>query len=400
MGMFSRGRTGAWFVALIEETVREYARDLVESGGAATLRKRWPDATADEIADRLIARATRQAALAGLAAGTTTSAAWLAALAPPSLVAALPAAIGALGVELLYTTRLQVRLVVDLAALYGYPLDLADPEDLTRAFALAYGVNLSPEEDVRDDVSLDALRAHLRMLAGAGTRGELWARAVGPQIGRALLLRALARAGVPGVAVGAAALVNVWATRDLATVARHEVRALSRLRRAAEPLAAALRDRPDAAPIVLAALVRQAAADGHFGPHERELHAALVRALDLPREELARAEVALSRDPASLAGSLAELDDPRVREALADCLATLAAADGHLGERELAEALAALHALGADADAESLRALARSFAPPPTFASQATEVVKERFTAARTWWRERGEAVRIPVRRA
>lgn len=370
---------GSWFVGFVQNSLRAYADDLVRAGGADALRKRWPDKSNEVIADRLVAQAIRQTTLAGVASGATASAAYAATLAPASLVAALPAALSTVGAEILYTTRAQIRLVYDLATLYGYPLDLADPEDLYKAFALAYGVPVSVEEVDRDDVSLDALRAHIRALTSkqGKTQRDLFLRVVGPQIGRQIALRALARVGVPVVGIGASALLNYWATRDMALIARHEIRTLARLREVALPLGKLLQGREDAMPIVVEALMLQATADGHFGPHEREIYDAVVNALGVPDEMLERAERELQLDVDAVVDRVGQLEDG-IREPFARCLELLAVGDGWLGDEELAVTGKLMRALGHPPDVEAMRARAAEFQPPKTTTARATRFLKAR----------------------
>ena len=57
--------------------------------------------------------------------------------------AGIPVAVTAVMGEVLFTIRLQLRLVYDIHLLYGIPLDAGDPEDLMGIFAIVYGVKLA-----------------------------------------------------------------------------------------------------------------------------------------------------------------------------------------------------------------------------------------------------------------
>ena len=55
----------------------------------------------------------------------------------------MPAAITAVMAEVFYTVRLQLRLAFDLHLVYDIPLAADDPEELTRLFAVVYGVKVA-----------------------------------------------------------------------------------------------------------------------------------------------------------------------------------------------------------------------------------------------------------------
>lgn len=134
--------------------------------------------------------AARLAALAGGASGLATGAVLAAALATAGVsLAAVPAVAAAALAELLYTARLQVRLVYDLAALARYPLDPDDPDDLYKIFALSYGVVFTQAHLLAD---LDRLASENRgLLLRRAILGQVDAERraslllLGPQIGRA-----------------------------------------------------------------------------------------------------------------------------------------------------------------------------------------------------------------------
>ena len=130
----ARLRDGTWFNEFVHAMLSSYAEKIIKDGGVEYFRKKYPGLTQDAIAEKLCTLAMRYAAIAGGVTGLTASTGVLGGLTIPVIIAAI-------GGEILYTTRLQVRLIYDLATVYGDPIDLNDPEQLYRAFMLAYGIS-------------------------------------------------------------------------------------------------------------------------------------------------------------------------------------------------------------------------------------------------------------------
>ncbi len=93
-----------------------YSENIIKAGGVEYFRKKYPGLTQDAIAEKLCTLAMRYAAIAGGVTGITASTGVLGGLTIPVIIAAI-------GGEILYTTRLQVRLIYDLATVYGDPID-------------------------------------------------------------------------------------------------------------------------------------------------------------------------------------------------------------------------------------------------------------------------------------
>ncbi|MFZ5479179.1 MAG: hypothetical protein ACOZNI_20615 [Myxococcota bacterium] len=384
----SRKQAGSWFVAFTQSVVRDYAEEVLELGGARNWRERWPGLSEEEIADRIVRQAVRQSALAGAATGVTSTAAYVASFGAPFGLAALPAAVSTLGAEILYTTRVQLRLVYDLATLYGYPIDPADPEDLYRAFALANGVKVSVGDlDEEQAFSLDAVRAHLRALLEkrAGEQTRLALNVLGPQIGRQIVMRALVRAGVPFVGVGASAAWNLYSTANIGAVARQELRALAQLRSAAVEMGQAIGGDPATLAVAVEAATCVATADGRFGMREREIVDTVVRAV---KEESARPRGLEDArlDPEDVRERLARVPDARSREAVAACVGLVAACDGQVSYAETGLLTSFCEALGQPFELDALKAKALDFRRDPTPADR-----------VRRWFVDRWE--RLPALR-
>jgi hypothetical protein len=127
----ARLRDGTWFNEFVHAMLSSYDEKIIKAGGVEYFRKKYPGLTQDAIAEKLCTLAMRYAAIAGGVTGITASIGVLGGLNIPVIIAAI-------GGEILFTTRLQVRLIYDLATVYGDPIDLNDPEQLYRTFMLAY----------------------------------------------------------------------------------------------------------------------------------------------------------------------------------------------------------------------------------------------------------------------
>jgi len=119
-----RLKDGTWFDEFVKAMLHAY--DDPEK--VAKLKTRFPKQNDESIAETLVKEASRLAAVAGGASGLTTGAVLASAFATAGIsLAALPSvAITALA-ELLYTARLQERLVYDLAALALSLIHISEP---------------------------------------------------------------------------------------------------------------------------------------------------------------------------------------------------------------------------------------------------------------------------------
>ena len=107
--------------------------------------------TAEEQADRRIARMIARATVAGAAAAAGASVAEIASAGTEGAAApvAVPLGLLAIGADVLYTTALQIELAFDLASIYGVPLAEDDVGEVAALLGMTHGVDLTiaAEED-------------------------------------------------------------------------------------------------------------------------------------------------------------------------------------------------------------------------------------------------------------
>lgn len=372
-------RDGSWFNKFLSAMLDRYSSEILEKGGVEYFRAKYPGHTQDQIADKLCTLATRYAALAGGASGATSSVAFAATIGTGGLggAAAVSGAMSAIVAEMLFTTRVQIRLVYDLSVVYGYPLDVTDPEDLYRAFSLAYGLSFAAGNAgaLAKAATPELARAHIRALIHGHTQAiqAVAIRLLGPRLGRQITQKAILRTAVPVVGVVVSSSWNYVSTSGIASSARHELRARAILRDAVRDLAVLLEAAAEEDSVtVLEALLALAMADGTFQAHEQEVYNRVVAVLRPSRATLEALERRVEIDPARIEARLGTLSTEAVRRALAETLMLVAVSDGTVGDAEVALLSRWLPALGAAMQQRELEQRAAHFRRNKTFSEQAT----------------------------
>jgi uncharacterized protein (DUF697 family) len=223
---------GAWFAKLLRMALETYSREV----NADFFFRKYPGLPADAIADRRIELAQRYAMIEG---GLTASA-YTAAIAATIGSAGgaspltLPGAALTFTVDLLYVTRLQLRLAYDLAVLYGTPVDMNDPEDLYDLIRVAFGIKAG-----------EALRGALPRVAPEAARQGVKAVIKGPVlaalqalpvVGQYLLQRNIVKFAVPVVGIPLSMKLNHWMTGRVGKQAREIYRDKAAILEAVERL--------------------------------------------------------------------------------------------------------------------------------------------------------------------
>ena len=134
-------KSGEWLPLVIERTFRTY----YENANADYFRQKYPRASDDEIIEKLIAVAAKNAAILGAITGAAVAADEIAAiiLAIPSGGLNLPAQIAlattALTAEAIVLVRIQLQLIANIAKILNVPLNPDDPEDVLLILQFAFG---------------------------------------------------------------------------------------------------------------------------------------------------------------------------------------------------------------------------------------------------------------------
>lgn len=367
-----RLRDGTWFNEFVRAMLGAYAERIMSEGGVEYFRKRYPGRTRDGIAEEVVDLAVKYATVAGAASGAASSAAFAATIgtAGGAAVVGVPVAATTIGAELLWTTRLQLRMVYDLATVYGQPIDTDDPTDLYRAFMMAFGINVAASGGATakvfgPEVARSAIRGvihgHTPLIQQAAIR------VVGPRIGRQITQRAILRSAVPvaGTVIGGA--WNRVTTEAIGAACRHDLRTLGRIRDAVLDLGRALGAQSADVPLVVETMLVIIAADGVFDDREREVFARVVDWLNVPRDVLTSIEDRADIHLESLAARLGQLqgdDRASLRTTLAACMRLVAASEGRVTDSEVAVLRRLYAAIGEPLDLDALARDAEFFCAP------------------------------------
>jgi len=353
-----RLKDGTWFNEFVLAMLSSYSEKIIEAGGVEYFQKKYPGLTRDAIAEKLCILAMRYAAIAGGVTGATASTGVLGGFSIPVIIAAI-------GGEILYTTRLQVRLIYDLATVYGDPIDLNDPEQLYRAFMLAYGipaVNASAG-NVAAIAGAEVARAQTYryvtgktpILQGAATK------ILGPRIGGLITRKAILKVAVPVAAVGISSGWNYVSTKNLAEVGRQEFKLEARARQAAVDICHEAKLKSEDLPMIVQAVHAVINIDGSIDPRELKVYQAIVKCLNIPTEALQEIEARVEINADTVEKQLRSIKRVKLREALAELLKLSTAASGTIAPTELALLNRFLPALGAKLDLDELQAQASRY---------------------------------------
>lgn len=351
-------KSGSWFNQFLGACLKGYQERVMEQGGEAYLRDKYPGLPTEAIAGKLCELAEQTAAIAGSLSGAAASGAVFTA------GVGIPMAITAVMAEVLYTVRLQLRLVYDLHLLYGIPLDASDPEDLLGIFAVVYGIKLAEMGGIgAKALGPEVMRAQLYRLIHGNTKAIQSAvnRVLGPRIARSVTQKGILKTAVPVVGVALSAGWNYAATRTMGSRVRQEVRIKAGLREEACRLHSRLSTDETIALAMVEGLLALAIADGDFSDLERDVYLAFLKQLNLSADQL---EVMAGKIHADLDGVLSRLsglEDPACSEAIAHCFCLIAAADGVIRPKEKELLAQLLDALSQEHQLEQTEELCEKF---------------------------------------
>lgn len=351
-------KDGSWFNQFLTACLSGYHERIIQQGGEAYLRGKYPGLPTEAVAGKLCEMAEQTAAIAGSMSGAAASGAVLTA------GAGIPVAVTAVMAEVLFTIRLQLRLVYDLHLLYGIPLDASDPEDLLGLFAVVYGVKLAEVGGIGTKaLGPEVMRAQLFRLIHGNTKAIQAAvkQVLGPRIARSVTQKGILKTAVPVVGVAISAGWNYTATRLMGSRVRQEVRIRAGLREEAARLQAKLYSDEQACQAVIEGLLALAIADGEFDDLEREVYLAFLRQLDLSEEQLTSLATKVHADLDGVLAQLRKIEDNQSREAMGRCFCLIAASDGTLRPAEKQILGQLLEAIGQSQQLEQTEELCARF---------------------------------------
>lgn len=353
---FQSIKDGTWFLQFIKACLSSYEQRMMEQGGAAYLRNKYPGLPTDAIAAKLCQLAEKYATVAGGLSGAAASTAVVG--------VGIPAAIAGVMTEVLYTVRLQLRLAYDLHLLYGMPLDADDPVDLTKLFAAVYGVKVAEVGGLGlKSLGPEVARAHMRRLLTGHTKAIQAASKIvlGPRIAKQITQKALIKTAVPVVGTGISAGWNYATTHAMGVRVRHGVRVAAALREQTQRLQGMIGRNEHAELAVLEGLIALAQADQHFDDKENEVYLTFLKQLALSQEQIEQLAQKIDSDLDAVCMALTSIENNTAKEPIARCFCLITAADGQIvpEEEDLLKRL--LEALGQESIFKELPELCKRF---------------------------------------
>lgn len=320
---FDDVKSGQWFVKLLQKVVHAYDRNV----RTEYFRRKYPGLPPDALADILISVTTRYATLAGGVAGAAATSAQVTTLGTAGMTA--PVFVGAIGAEMIYLAKIQLRLVLDLSVVYDLQLDPDDPEDVLMVFAYAMGV--APAEMGGMLVREAARGGTTTLVKKYFSKNVLKAiQDFARKLGFRVLQRTILKYTVPVVSAAVGGGYNYVTTRTIGGIAKAHFKNRRKFTVELQPLLSRQYTYDLAFP---AAALHLANLDGMPSPEQRELYRAMLSRMSF--EEHTPAEFQrLIDDEANLLEAVAGMKDGEHRRRLIDVLVLMGVCDGELGEKE------------------------------------------------------------------
>ncbi|MCB8925344.1 MAG: TerB family tellurite resistance protein [Ardenticatenaceae bacterium] len=316
-------KSGQWFIALLQKVVESYNRNV----RVEYFQQKYPGLTPDEIADKLISITVKYATIAGAVTGTATTANQIAALSSAGMTIALMT--GAIGAEMVYLARIQMRLILDLSVAYDLQLDPDDPEDILMVFGYAMGV--APVEAVGKGLQMAARGGTQYAVKKYVSKGTLKAiQDFGKRIGIKILQKSILKYTVPVVSALAGSSYNYVATKSVGGIAKNHLKNRGKVTEELRQLVSRQNTYDLAFP---AAAMYLAQIDGEFSAKEKEFYRAILSRMAF--EEHTQAEFKkLIADEDNIISAIANIEEDEVKSNLVEVLVLMAIYDGKLVEKE------------------------------------------------------------------
>jgi RNA polymerase subunit RPABC4/transcription elongation factor Spt4/tellurite resistance protein len=316
-------KSGQWFVILLQKVAQSYDRNA----RSEYFVQKYPGLPPDEIADKLISVTVRYATIAGAVTGVAVTANMITALSSFGMTAAL--LVGAIGAEMLYLARIQMRLVLDLSLLYDLQLDPDDPEDMLMIFGYALGI--APTEMVGKGIQVAASGGAHYAVKKYVSKGTLKAiQDFGKKVGIRILQKTILKYTVPFVSAVVGSSYNYVTTKSIGGIAKSHIKNRGEVTDELRLLVSRQNTYDIAFP---AAVMYMAHIDGEFSAKEKEFYQALLSRMSF--EEHTQAEFQkLIKNEENILGAIAQIEDDEIRSSLVEVLVLMSICDGELEEKE------------------------------------------------------------------
>jgi tellurite resistance protein len=302
----------------------------------------------------LISVNSRYAAVAGGIAGVAITANQLTSIASMGLTATLW--LGSIGVEMVYLSWLQIRLIADLAVVYDLQLDADDPEDILMIFGYALGV--SPTEFLGKGIQIAAGATTRQVIKTTISKGTLktiqnFAR----QLGFKILQRTIIKYAVPAVSAAVGSGYNYVTTRSIGSIAKSHFRNRGK---ASEELRFLVTRQYTYDLIFPAAILYMAQVDGDFNQAERDLYKSILSRMTFDEHNPKDIQKLIDSET-NILSAIRELEDETAPETIFELLTLMAIYDGKLTDEERSFLVTVADTLGIEIDMDALEVRATTY---------------------------------------
>jgi uncharacterized tellurite resistance protein B-like protein len=347
---FEEVKSGEWFIKLLQQVVRVYDRNA----RATYFQKKYPGLSPDEIADILTSVTVKYATIAGAITGVAATANEIAAISSAGLTAAL--FVGSIGAEMLYLSKIQMRLVLDMSVLYDLQLDMEDPEDILLIFGYAIGV--APAEVLGKGLQVAARSGTTSAIKKVVSKGTLEAlQKFAKRLGFKILQRTIIKYAVPVASAAVGSGYNYITTKSVGKIAKIHFKNRGK---ATDELRAVISKQNIYDLAIPAAAMFMAQIDGNVSSKEKELYRAMLSRMSFEDHTPADFNRLVSEEH-SILDALSQIEDAELRKALIELLTLMAVYDGVLADEESEFLTSVAERLGVSLDIEQVEKRAKEY---------------------------------------
>lgn len=347
---FEEVKSGKWFIKLLQQVVRSYNRNA----RATYFQKKYPGLSPDDIADILISVTVGYATVAGAIAGGAATASEITAIGSAGLT--FPLFVMTIGAEMLYLSRIQMRLVLDLSVIYDLQLDTEDPEDILLIFGYALGV--APVEMLGKGLQVATRAGTTSAIKKVVSKGTLEAlKKFGKRIGFKILQKNIIKYAVPVASAFVGSTYNRITTKSIGDIAKTHFKNRGK---ATDELRAIITKQNNYDLAIPAAVMFMAQVDGNLSSKEMELYRAMLSRMSFEEHTPADFNRLVSGEH-SILDAVSQIEDAELRKALIELLTLMAVYDGILTNEEREFLTKAAERLGVSLDIEQVEKRAKEY---------------------------------------
>ncbi|HIE53573.1 MAG TPA: hypothetical protein EYP90_00060 [Chromatiaceae bacterium] len=316
-------KSGQWFLILLQKVILAYNRNT----SAEYFQKKYPGLSPDDIADKLTSVTVTYATIAGGITGAAVTVNQIATLSSAGMTLAIM--LSAIGAEMIYLARIQLKLVLDLSVVYDLQLDPDDPEDILMIFGYALGV--APTEMLGKGLQVAARSGTEYAIKKYISKGTLKAiQSFAKRIGFRILQRTIIKYAVPIASAAIGSSYNYVTTKSIGKIAKAHLKNRGKVTEELRQLVS----RQHSYDIVFpAAALHMAQIDGEFSHKERDFYRAMLSRMSFEDHTPAEFKKLMANE-GDILESIAEIEDDEIKYNLVEALVLIAIHDGELAEKE------------------------------------------------------------------